>query len=112
MLKTNKTLISLNLEGKKNNEIEIFTDLLKDNLKNNNTLINLNIGDDFFGKRKDHTKSIMNLIEMLKTNKTLFSIKLPTYIIRNKKYKKLFYDNLQGIIHIKLYCYDDEFYEI
>ena len=54
----------------------------------------------------------MNLIEMLKTNKTLFSIKLPTYIIRNKKYKKLFYDNLQGIIHIKLYCYDDEFYEI
>ena len=113
MLKTNKSLISLNLDGKKNNEIEIFTDLLKDNLKNNNTLMYLNIGDEFFGKRKDHTKSIMNLIEMLKINKILSSIKLPTYIIRNKKYKKLFYDNLQEIRHIKLYCYDDdEFYEL
>ena len=49
---------------------------------------------------------------MLKSNKSLMNIYLPTYIIRNKKYKSLFYDNLQEIRHIKLYCSYDEFYEI
>jgi len=112
LLKTNKTLISLNLDNLKNNDIEIFTNQLKENLKNNNTLMFLNIGGEFFGKRKDHTKSIMNLIETLKSNKSLMNIYLPTYIIRNKKYKKLFYDNLQEIRHIRLCCSYDEFYEI
>ena len=112
LLKTNKTLISLNLENLKNNDIEIFTSQLKENLKNNNTLMFLNIGGEFFRKRKDHTKSILNIIETLKSNKSLINICLPTYIIRNKKYKKLFYDNLQEIRHISLYCSYDEFYEI
>lgn len=50
-LKDNITLINLNLNGDKNKDIILFTEKLKEVMKFNNTLQVLKIGSDFFQKK-------------------------------------------------------------
>ena len=97
ILKDNDKLINLNLSGNKNKNIILFTEKLKEIMKYNNTLQVLKLGGEFFQKRINHIDSINNLSELLQNNNSLKKIKLPSYIINNKKYIEI----LSKIINIK-----------